>query len=63
MHFMLITFLKNEGIHASETSWVGDDIDHIVSNNSTIDALFDQINNLLTTTELPFATKVALDLI
>lgn len=58
-----INFLKNEGIHSSETAWVGGNIDHIVSNDSTIDELFDQIKQLLPTTDLPFATKVALDLI
>jgi hypothetical protein len=39
--------LKRLGIHASETSWVGGNIDHIVYNDTTIDALFDQIKNLV----------------
>jgi hypothetical protein len=34
-------------IHASETAWVGGNIDHIVSNDGTIDELFDQIKNLV----------------
>jgi hypothetical protein len=34
-------------IHASETAWVGGDIDHTVWNNSSIDDLFDQIKNLV----------------
>jgi len=39
--------LKKLGIHASETSWVGGDIDHIIFNDTTIDDLFDQIKNLV----------------
>jgi len=34
-------------IHASETAWVGGNINHIVYNNSTIDDLFRQIRNLV----------------
>ena len=39
--------LKRLGIHASETSWVGGNIDHIVYNDTTIDELFEQIKNLV----------------
>ena len=39
--------LERLGIHASETSWVGGDIDHVVSNDSTIDELFEQIKCLV----------------
>lgn len=41
------TNLEKLGIHSSETSWVGGDIDHIVSNDSTIDDLFNQIKGLV----------------
>ena len=34
-------------IHASETAWVGGEIDHTVWNNAYIFELFDQINNLV----------------
>ena len=34
-------------IHASETSWVGGNIDHIISNDSTIDELFAQIKSMV----------------
>jgi hypothetical protein len=34
-------------IHASETAWVGGEIDHTVWNNASIDELFDQIKNLV----------------
>lgn len=39
--------LDKLGIHASEYSWVGGDIDYIVSNNGTIDELFEQLKNLV----------------
>lgn len=39
--------LEQLKIHASETSWVGGKIDHIVYNDTTIDELFDQIKNLV----------------
>lgn len=58
-----INWLKENNIHTSETSWVGEDIDHVILNNSTIDKLCEQINKVLPTTELPFATQVALDLL
>jgi hypothetical protein len=41
------TRLEKYGIHASETAWVGGDIDHTVWNNASIDDLFDQIKNLV----------------
>jgi len=34
-------------IHASETSWVGGDIDYTITNDSTIDELFQQLRNLV----------------
>ena len=48
--------LKKLGIHASETSWVGGDIDHIIFNDTTIDDLFEQIKNLVSD---PLASTVA----
>ena len=39
--------LKALGVHASETAWVGRDIDHVISNNSSIDDLYEQIKNLV----------------
>ena len=46
--------LNQLNIHASETAWVGRDIDYTVYNDTTIDALFDQIKNLVTN---PLAAK------
>lgn len=39
--------LEKLGIHASETAWVGGDIDHVISNDSTIDTLFEELKNLV----------------
>jgi len=54
--------LEKLKIHASETSWVGGRIDHVVLNNSTIDDLYNQLEQLLPTRELTLPVKVALDL-
>jgi dephospho-CoA kinase len=39
--------LKKLGIHASETAWVGGNIDVVVDNNGSIDDLYSQIQNML----------------
>jgi hypothetical protein len=39
--------LEKLKIHASETAWVGGAIDYTVYNDTTIDALFEQIKNLV----------------
>lgn len=41
------TKLEQLKIHASETAWVGGDIDYVVNNDSSIDDLFEQIKNLV----------------
>lgn len=41
------TKIEELGIHSSETAWVGGAIDYVVSNDSTIDSLFEQIRNLV----------------
>jgi hypothetical protein len=64
MSWLLSTDRLNKlNIHASETAWVGGDIDHTVSNDSTIDDLFTQIKNLLPESQLGQEVQVALDLI
>ena len=40
-------WLKNEGIHASETAWVGTIFDFVLHNHSTIDSLYKQIQNVI----------------
>ena len=40
-------WLKNEGIHASETAWVGTDFDFVLHNNSSIDSLYKQIQAVI----------------
>ena len=54
--------IEKLGIHASETAWVGGNIDHTIENDATIDDLFTQIRNLLPQ-ELTTEVKVVLDLI
>ena len=39
--------LERQGIHASEYSWVGGDIDFEVNNDSTIDSLFNQLEGIV----------------
>jgi hypothetical protein len=39
--------MERRGIHASETAWIGKDIDLEIDNNGTIDDLFRQIKNLV----------------
>lgn len=48
--------LEKAKIHASEYSWVGGKIDHTVSNDNTIDSLFEQLRNLVE--DLPAAKEV-----
>jgi hypothetical protein len=50
-------------IHASETAWVGGNIDYTINNDSTIDDLFRQIKGLLPTGELSDDIKIVLDII
>lgn len=40
-------WLKKEGIHASETAWVGTDFDFVLHNNSSIDSLYTQIQTVI----------------
>lgn len=39
--------LEDQGIHASEYAWVGTNFDHILDNNSTLDNLHKQVNDLV----------------
>jgi hypothetical protein len=54
--------LEKLKIHASETAWVGGDIDYTVSNDTSIDDLFAQIKQIVRG-ELSQDVKIALDLI
>lgn len=44
--------IKRLGIHASETSWVGTKFDAELDNNSTLDDLFAQVEELLANTQV-----------
>lgn len=39
--------LDKMNVHASEYSWVGGNIDHVVENNGTVDELFSKLSTLL----------------
>jgi hypothetical protein len=39
--------LKQLGIHASETAWVGTDFDAVIDNNSSIDNLYKQLASVV----------------
>jgi hypothetical protein len=41
------TQLDEFNIHASETSWIGTQFDAVIDNNSTMDHLYAQINDLV----------------
>jgi hypothetical protein len=41
------TRLMKANVHASEYSWVGGKIDHIVINDTTIDELFKQLESII----------------
>jgi len=38
--------IKDLNIHASETSWIGSPYDHLIENDTSIDSLFDQLEEL-----------------
>jgi dephospho-CoA kinase len=39
--------LEKYAIHASETAWIGTAFDAVIDNNSTMDHLYAQINDLV----------------
>jgi dephospho-CoA kinase len=39
--------LEQYNIHASETGWIGTEFDAVIDNNSTMDHLYQQINDLV----------------
>ena len=56
--------LEKLKIHASETAWVGGDIDYTVYNNASIDDLFEQLKNLLEPDRtLTTEVNIALDIL
>lgn len=55
--------IEKLGIHASETAWVGGDIDFNVDNNTTIDELFAQIKDLIPQQGLAEEVSLVLDLL
>jgi hypothetical protein len=46
--------LKQLGVHASETAWIGTDFDAVLDNNGTMDYLYSQVTHLVQ--DLPVST-------
>jgi len=44
--------MRQLGIHASETAWVGTKFDHVLENDSSIDNLYAQVRSLIKSPEL-----------
>lgn len=59
---LLKTILDTDKVHESEFSWVGCEIDHEITNDSTIDNLFQQLEKLLPKT-MTMPLQVVLDLV
>jgi rhodanese-related sulfurtransferase len=45
--------LEKAGVHASEYSWVGGDIDFVVNNDTTIDDLFNSLEGIVLKSQVP----------
>ena len=53
-----ITWLEQNGIHSSETAWAGTQFDKIINNNTTLDALYQQVNDLVQDLQLSRVSQV-----
>jgi hypothetical protein len=42
-----VAYLQAQGVHISETAWVGTDFDTVIENNGTIEELYNNIKNLV----------------
>jgi len=42
-----VAYLQAQGVHISETAWVGTQFDYEIDNNGTIDELYTNIKNLV----------------
>jgi hypothetical protein len=51
--------MQKLGIHASETAWVGTKFDAVLLNDSTIDDLFEQVNDLALSHLAPKANQTS----
>jgi hypothetical protein len=48
-----INSMKQRKIHASEWAWLGNEFDHVIDNNGTIDELFKQAQSLVIGHQIP----------
>jgi hypothetical protein len=57
------TKLKELGVHASETSWVGTDFDTILDNNGSIESLYTQLKSLVQSPQASKEDVISLSLV
>jgi hypothetical protein len=57
------TKLKELGVHASETSWVGTNFDSILDNNGSIEGLYTQLKNLVQSPQASKEDVISLSLV
>ena len=57
------TKLKELGVHASETSWVGTNFDSVLDNNGSIESLYTQLKNLLQSPQASKEDVISLSLV
>jgi hypothetical protein len=57
------TKLKELGVHASETSWVGTNFDSILDNNGSIESLYTQLKNLVQSPQASKEDVISLSLV
>ena len=47
-----VAYLQAQGVHVSETAWVGTEFDAVIDNNGTIEDLYNQVKNLVATEQV-----------
>jgi hypothetical protein len=57
------TKLKELGVHASETAWVGTDFDSVLDNNGSIESLYTQLKNLVQSPQASREDVISLSLV
>jgi hypothetical protein len=57
------TKLKELGVHASETAWVGTDFDSVLDNNGSIESLYTQLKNLVQSPQASKEDVISLSLV
>jgi len=42
-----VAYLQAQGVHVSETAWVGTEFDAVIDNNGSIEDLYNQVKSLV----------------